>query len=62
MKKKLAIIGGIVPATLAIPSGIVLAQQGIEGFEAFIQALEYGLRGLEEYFEFIADLFKIAVE
>lgn len=39
MKKKLLIIGGIVAAVLAIPSGIVLATTGIEGFEAFVQAL-----------------------
>lgn len=62
MKKKLLIIGGIVAAALVIPSGIVLAQLGGKGFDAFVQALEYGLLGLVEYFEFIVDLFKIAVE
>jgi len=35
VKKKLAIIGGIVAAVLAIPRGIVRATNGIEGLEAF---------------------------
>ena len=61
MKKKLLIIGSIVAVALAIPSGIVWAQLGAEGFDAFVQALEYGLRGLEEYFESIVDLFKVVV-
>ena len=36
MKKKLLIIGVVVAAALAIPSGIVLAQEGVEGFQAFV--------------------------
>lgn len=62
MKKKMAIISGCVIATmLAVPSGIVLANHGVEGLDAYIKALEYGLLGLEKYFEFIVDLFKAVV-
>ena len=39
----------------------MLANTGIEGFDAFVQALESGLQGLEEYFKFIIELFKVAV-
>lgn len=52
----------MVAATFAIPSGIVLATNGVDGFQAFVQALEYGLSGLGRYFEFIIDLFKIAIK
>ena len=62
MKKKLAIIGSVVVvAALAIPSGVVLAKHGIDGFDAYLEALEYGLLGLERYFEFIVDLFRIVL-
>jgi len=40
----------------------VLAANGIDGFEAYVEALEYGLSGLVEYFDFIVKLFKAAIK
>jgi len=50
LKKKLLIIGGVLAATLAIPSGVVLATNGVDGFQAFVEALKYGLKGLGRVF------------
>ena len=61
MKKKLLIIGGVIVDAFVIPSGIVLAVVGIDNFQAYLRALEYGLLGLAEYFDFILDLFKKAI-
>lgn len=60
VKKRLIIIGSIVGAVL-IPNGVVLAKTGVDGWEAFVKALEYGLLGLGEYFEFVIDLFNLAM-
>ena len=60
MKKKL-----LVPITvlglILIPNGIILAQQGIDGYQAYLKALEYALLGLKEYFACIIEIFKLAI-
>jgi len=58
MKKKLLIAVSIALGIILIFNGIVLAKVGIDGYQAYIQALEYGLKGLTAYFSFIIDLFR----
>jgi hypothetical protein len=61
MRKKLLVVLGVVLvlilAIFCIPAGIVLAKAGIDGFQAYIKALEFGLAGLREFFNFIIQLF-----
>ena len=61
MKKKVWIPIAVVLGLIFIPSGIVLAVSGIDGFAAYQEALEYGLKGLVKFFEFIIELFKTAL-
>ena len=61
MKKKLLIALGIALGLMLILNGVILAKVGIDGYQAYIQALEYGLKGLTAYFSFIVDLFKEAI-
>jgi len=61
MKKKVWIPIVSVLGLIFIPSGVVLAKYGIGSFEAYQEALEYALKGLVEYFEFIIELFKVAI-
>ena len=61
MKKRIWIPLAIILGLVFIPSGIVLAKYGIGGLQAYEKALEYGLKGLAEFFEFIIELFKEAV-
>lgn len=59
MKKKLIIGASAVGAVLGIPLAVVYAQEGIDGFQAYVKALEFGLLGLGEYFGFIIELFEV---
>ena len=62
MKKKLIIIGSILTATSIVwlPM-IALAVSNPDKLEFYIKALEYGLKGLKEYFQFIIELFKLVM-
>jgi len=55
----------IVLATLAlligIPATVAIATGSPENFQYYIKALEYGLKGLAEYFRFVIELFKVAI-
>ena len=61
MKKKLLIIGGIVAVALAPPAGLCELNWVQRALMRSSRRWKYGLLGLEEYFEFIVDLFKVAV-
>jgi len=51
------IFGGLVGIVLS--GAPVLAVRGIDSWQAYLKALEYGLAGLREYFSFIVELFKL---
>jgi hypothetical protein len=49
-------------SVIAVAGAVVYAAgSDPEKFQYFVKALEYGLKGLKEYFNFIIELFKIAV-
>jgi len=54
----------VVVALLVLATGAVLAVAAVghpERLEYFIKALEYGLKGLEAYLNFVKDLFIEAI-
>ena len=55
MRKKWWLIGLIPAVFMAVSTGRAYAGGNLE---AYIQALEYGLQGLVEYFKFIVELFE----
>jgi len=61
VKKKLAIILGSVAGAILIPSGVVLAKFGVDGWEAFTQTQKAMLDGLVAYFNALIDLFKLVL-
>ncbi|RLF82395.1 hypothetical protein DRN38_00045 [Thermococci archaeon] len=62
-KKKICfiIILAVLGMLVGVPSVVALANGVPELFEYYVKALEYGLKGLSEYFKFIIDLFKVIV-
>lgn len=60
-KKKIcfAIILAILGMLVGVPGAIAVANGTPELFQYYIKALEYGLKGLSEYFKFIVELFKV---
>jgi len=62
-KKKICfvIILAVLGMFIGVPSTLALAKGVPELFEYYVKALEYGLKGLSEYFKFIIDLFKVIV-
>jgi len=59
-KKLLLAIPISIGVILGIPA-TVYAIEGIDNFQAYLEALEYGLLGLIEYFGFVLRLFEMAV-
>ena len=65
MRRRTAVILGLVLLACTIflfaPATVALAEGHPEVFNYYLKALEYGLKGLQEYFNFIIELFKTAV-
>jgi len=65
MKRRTAVILGLALIICALfllaPATVALAEGHPEVFNYYLKALEYGLKGLQEYFNFIIELFKTAV-
>jgi len=61
MKKRLAIILGIVAGAVLIPNVVVFAKFGIDGWEAFLATQGAMLDGLALYFDALIDLFKLVI-
>jgi len=58
MKRKAWLVLVLTPSIFMAVSASKAYANG--NLEAYIEALEYGLRGLMEYFEFIIALFEVA--
>ena len=61
--KRASIASGIlfVLVVFVMLSGVhVLAASGVDAWQAYQKALQAGLQGLKEYFNFIIELFKAA--
>jgi len=56
-----AVILGLFALFIVLPAGVALAEGNPQMFDYYIKALEYGLKGLQEYFNFIIELFKVAL-
>jgi len=59
MKKKLVLASALLVPLLFLSGAPILAASGIDAWRAYTEALEYGLRGLKEYFSFIVELYKV---
>lgn len=51
----------IASSIIWVPAIVLAASGNTDKFQYYLKALEYGLKGLSKYFEFIIDLFKAAV-
>ena len=62
-KKKICfvIVLAILGMFIGVPGVIAVGNGSPELFQYYIKALEYGLKGLSEYFKFIVELFKVIV-
>ena len=60
MRKVLIAVGIAVGIFLAV-NGVVLAAAGIDGYQAFLDTQQAALKGLKAYFDFLLDLFKLAI-
>jgi len=59
--RKLLLVVGVISVVAVAGVVVYAAGSNPEKLEYFVKALEYGLKGLKEYFNFIVELFKIAV-
>jgi hypothetical protein len=62
-KKAIAIIVvlAILIAFVGVPATTALALGHPERFEYYVKALEFALRGLQEYFKTIIELYKLTI-
>jgi len=57
----LGIIALLLTSVIWVPALVFAASGQPEKFQYYVKALEYGLKGLQQYFQFIIELFKAAV-
>jgi len=57
----ICLILGFFALFIVLPAGVALAEGNPQMFDYYIKALEYGLKGLQEYFNFIIELFKVVL-
>ena len=55
------IVTAVNAAILGLPAAIAISSGQPEKLDFYVKALQYGLKGLQAYFGFIVDLFKVAV-
>ena len=63
-KKIIIIIIGLLAITsfIWIPAIVFAITDNYDKYAYYLKALEYGLEGLKAYFEFIKDMFKLALQ
>jgi len=64
MSKKMLVIVVVLTILIAlvgVPVMVTVAQGRPEKLEAFVKALEFALRGLQEYFKAIIELYKLTI-
>lgn len=57
----LAIAVLIITSIIWLPAITFALTDNYDKFQYYVKALEYGLKGLVEYFKFIIELFKVAI-
>ncbi len=57
----IALVVALLTSIIWVPALTLAATGQIDKFNYYVKALEYGLKGLIEYFKFIIELFKVAV-
>ena len=55
------IVAGVVTMPLWLPAVALAVTDQLDKFDYYVKALEYGLKGLIEYFKFVIELFRAAV-
>ncbi len=56
-----AVIILVLTSVIWIPAMVYAATGNTEKLQLYVKAVEYGLKGLQAYFQFIIELFKTAV-
>ncbi|RLE87273.1 MAG: hypothetical protein DRJ67_05140 [Thermoprotei archaeon] len=57
----IVVAGAGLTSIIWVPALALAATGQVDKFNYYVKALEYGLKGLIEYFNFIVELFKVAV-
>ena len=64
VSRKLIVVVAVVlllTSVLWFPAIALAVTDNYDKFEYYLKALEYGLKGLQEYFKFIIELYKISI-